>query len=322
MFRDKITSMAGSDRQAFSQQSSSCFPNFLLVGAAKCGTTTLYHYLQQHPDILMSSPKEPKFFSGRATNPGKGPGDVFAAQNAVDTFDDYCELFRKGINKRAVGEASVDTFFHFDQTIPAIQHYLGDPRIIIILRNPVDRAYSAYNFLVRDGYETLSFEDALISEEQRRQDEYRHMWRYREGGLYAHRVRAFQESFSRVQVVLFDDLKADPCSLMQSVYGFLEVDALFSPDTSHRYNVSGIPRWRFLNTLFVRPKRMHKAVRTIGGAILGADRWIHLRDRIRLAILHKPARMAKETETALKRYYRNDILNLQDRIHRNLSNWL
>lgn len=297
-------------------------PNFLIVGAAKAGTTSLYYYLKQHPDVFMSAVKEPNFLSTRSAHPGQGPGDVSTAQSAVGTLDDYRRLFEKGQDKKAVGEASVETLFYDERTIPVIQRYLGDPRIIIVLRDPVARAYSAYNFLVRDGFEKLSFKDALAEEEQRTRDGYRQIWRYREGGLYARRVRAFQEHFSRVQVLLYDDLRDNNAALISSLYQFLDVDPGFLPDMSHNHNVSGIPRLSFFNTLFVKPKQLHKMARTLGGAILGENRWILLRDRLRFANMQKPQPIDPEIARELRRFYRPDILKLQNTIARDLSAWL
>jgi hypothetical protein len=304
------------------QQEGPITPNFLIVGAAKCGTTSLYYYLKQHPDVFMSEIKEPRFLSDRAANPGRGPGDDSIAQSGVRSLDDYLSLFKKSTGKKAVGEASADTLFLFERTIQAIHRHLGDPRIIIILRNPVDRAYSAYNYHVRDGREKLSFKDALIAEEQRRRDGYVYMWQYAEGGLYASRVRAFQEQFSRVQVLLYDDLMRDAITLVRSVYTFLDVDPDFIPDMSHNHNISGIPRWSLFNNLFIKPKRLHKVARTIGGAILGADRWIRLRERIRSVNLKAPPPIEPEIEKELRQFYRDDLLKLQDYIDRDLSAWL
>lgn len=297
-------------------------PNFLIAGAAKCGTTSLYHYLKQHPDVFMSPVKEPKYLSGRAANPGTGPGDNIVAQSSIGLHDDYLGLFKKSVGKKAIGEASVDTLFLFEKTIPAIQRYLNDPRIIIILRDPVKRAYSAYNYHVRDGREKLCFKDALAAEEERIREGYACMWHYLQGGLYAPRVHAFQKHFSRVQVLLHDDLLRDPITLIQSVYAFLDVDPNFIPDKSHNHNASGIPRWSLFNDLFFKPKRLHKIARTIGGAILGADRWIRLRDRVRFINMNKPEAMPSDIERSLRLYYREDILKLQDLIGRDLSAWL
>ncbi len=297
-------------------------PNFLIVGAAKCGTTSLYHYLKQHPDVFMSPVKEPRFLSNRAANPGTGPGDDSMVQSGVRTLNDYLDLFKESAGMKTIGEASADTLFLFEKTIPAIQRYLGDPRIIIILRDPVKRAYSAYNYHVRDGREKLCFKDALTAEEQRRRDGYVYMWQYAEGGLYAQRVSAFQEQFSRVKVLLHDDFMRDPITLIKSVYTFLDVDPNFIPDRSHNHNVSGVPRWNFFNNLFIKPKRLHKIARTIGGAILGAERWIRLRDRVRFINMEKPEAMPSDIERSLRLYYRKDILKLQDLIGKDLSAWL
>jgi hypothetical protein len=307
------------------KQTDTKLPNFLIAGAAKSGTTSLYYYLKQHPDVFMSAVKEPKFFSGYAANPGEGPGDdprwnKFAG--GVSSFDDYVKLFRMNSGQKAVGEASVDTIYYCERTIPAIKSYLGDPRIIVILRDPVKRAYSAYNFLVRDGYEKLSFENALIAEEQGMRNKYSFIWQYRKCGLYADQVRAFQENFSRVKVLLYDDLKGDVISLVQSVYAFLDINSAFVPNTEQRHNTSSIPRWRLLNDLFMKPKRLHKVARKIGGAVLGMDRWIRFRDGVRAMNMQKPLPMDPEIKQKLMRFYRDDILKLQEYIGRDLSAWL
>lgn len=297
-------------------------PNFLVVGAAKCGTTSLYYYLDQHPEIYMSPVKEPKFFSARADNPGTGPGDALLVQSVVGSFEEYGALFHNGIGRKAIGEASTDTFFRHERSIPAIQKHLGDPHIIIILRDPVKRAYSAYNFLLQYGRETLSFREALAAEEQRKRDGYAFMWQYREGGLYADGVRAFQKNFSRVQVLLYDDLKNDASALIRSVYAFLGVSPGFAPDMQHLHNASGVPRGPVQKALFTIPKPLHRAARAVGGALMGADRWARLRDNVRATLLRKPAPMDADIERELRRFYREDILQLQGTINRDLSAWL
>lgn len=297
-------------------------PNFLIAGVAKAGTTALYHYLRQHPDVFMSIPKEPKFLSASHAHPGKGPGDYLHVHNYAASYGEYCKLFVKATGKKAIGEASVDTFFHDDRSIPAIKKYIGDPRILIILRDPVDRAYSAYNYIVGQGFEYLSFKEALMAEDKRCREGYRHMWLYRQGGLYFHRVYAFQENFSQVRVFLYDDLRRDPALLIRSVYQFLNVDPDFVPDMSHEHNVSGVPRSYLFNALFVKPKGLHKAARTLGSAILGENRWIRLRDGVRFTNMQRPGPMDPETGRALRHFYRDDILKLQGCIGIDLSHWL
>ena len=143
-------------------------PNFLLVGAAKCGTSSLHKYLDQHPEIFMSKHKEPRFISSQATPfPLNGPGDHKVEAWYVKNYDDYEKLFEGAGEYPAVGESSADTLYFYKGTIPVIKKYLGDPKIVIMLRNPVKRAFSAYQHLVRDLREDLSFEEGLEREPER-----------------------------------------------------------------------------------------------------------------------------------------------------------
>lgn len=297
-------------------------PNFLIAGAAKCGTTSLHHYLRQHPDVFMCYPKEPRFFSGFAGKKGVGPGDDIVARSSIATFDEYSRLFIKGAGKKAVGEASVSTLFLFERTIPSIKHYLGDPRIIIILRDPVDSVYSTYNFLIRLGRETLSLEDALRQESARKKLGFGWIWLYRESRLYAHQVRAFQENFSRVSVHLYDDLKANPAQEMRRVSDFLQINPDFTFDTSQIFNASGVPKVAWFNWLFIRPKRLHKLARTIGHAVIGEKNWGGLREKLMGMNLSRAKPMTPEVERELRAYFRDDIQELEKLIGRDLEAWL
>ena len=297
-------------------------PNFLIAGAAKCGTTSLYHYLGQHPDVFLSNPKEPNFFSGLAVYSGSGPGDDRVAESSIATFEEYRRLFADVRNHKAIGEGSVSTLFHHKRAILAIHRHLGDPRIIIILRDPVDSIYSTYNFMRRLGRETLPFTEALNREEARKQMGFMWVWQYREARYYARQIRAFQENFSRVKVLLFEDLKTTPASVLHSVCDFLEIDPDCDIDTRYVLNVSGTPKIAWFNTLFVKPKRLHKIGRKIGSTLLGINRWVGLREYLMRANLQKPAPMPPEIKRQLKAEYREDILKLQIAIRRDLHDWL
>ena len=135
-------------------------PNFLVVGAGKSGTTSLYHYLKAHPGVFMSRIKEPGFIFAQFNKmPQSGVGDE--RQTTVGSFSAYCRLFEDAEGKKAVGEASNDNLYHYERAIPYIKRFFGDIKIIIILRNPVDRAFSAYTYLLRDNREFLTFEEDL-----------------------------------------------------------------------------------------------------------------------------------------------------------------
>ena len=118
-------------------------PNFLIAGAAKCGTSSFYYYLHKHPQIYMSAIKEPHYFSSQNVDINyRGIGDD--KRPVITEFEDYCKLFMDVKDEIAIGEASADTLSTWQTSIPAIKDKLIDPRIMILLRNPVDRAYSAY----------------------------------------------------------------------------------------------------------------------------------------------------------------------------------
>ena len=144
-------------------------PNFLIVGAAKSGTTSLYHYLKQHPEIYMSPVKEPKFITAQFLSfPFKGIGDEKVEQNIVKSYNEYCNLFKDVSKEKIIGEASPDNLYFFEKAINIIIYHLKNPKIIIILRNPIERAFSAYMYFINCNREYLSFEEALKEEEKRR----------------------------------------------------------------------------------------------------------------------------------------------------------
>jgi hypothetical protein len=296
-------------------------PNFLLVGAAKSGTTALYYHLKKHPEIFFSPVKEPCFFSGQILHlPQNGIGDE--EKFFVKTFPEYCQLFAGAAKHKAIGEASADTLYYYEKTIPVIRRILGDPRVIILLRNPVDRAFSAYLHLVRDCREPLTFEDGLQQEEERMRQDWQCMWHYTNRGKYFCQVKAFMEQFSRVLVLLYDELKSNPVAVSHRVCRFLEVDTRYQPgDTKCRYNATGIPRFNTLNRFFLMKNPVQRMIRKIGSSLLGEDGWVKWRENLRRSLYAK-AVMKPGTRAYLLDLFREDILRLQDLLHRDLGAWL
>jgi hypothetical protein len=308
--------------QQTSDERNTPVPNFLIVGAGKSGTTSLYHYLSQHPEVFMSDPKEPRFLSIGEERTFNGPGDDISKKLSIDTFKDYCALFKNSGRYKARGEASVDYLFFHRHAIPNIKRYIGEPKILIILRNPVDRAYSAYTYLCRDGWENLSFAEALQQEEERKMLGYKWMWRYKEAGLYSEQVKAYLDNFSKVKIFLYEELLSNTQKLVKDIFSFLEVNPEFRPVITTRHNASGIPRHDLLNSLFVKPKRLHKVARTVGGFVIGKQRWVNLREKLRSRLLKKVDPLPADVAEELRNYYRCDIMKLQDITGHDLSHWL
>ncbi len=298
-------------------------PNFLLVGTAKSGTTSLYHYLKQHPEVYMSEMKEPRFFASSIFKKlnHNDPRYEIVLKSATFTFEDYIKLFENVRKERAIGEATVIYLYFYKIAIHEIKKYLGDVKIIIILRNPIDRAFSAYTYLLRDKFEALSFEKCLEIEKERIKANWSPTYFLKDLGFYYKQVKAYMENFSQVRIYLYDDLKNCTLGLIKDVYEFLEVDSSFVPDMSIRYNTSSIPRIRVLQRLFFEYKPLKKTLRPLFLNAVGKEKTEKLinyfKDKNSKKISLEP-----ETRRYLVELYRDDILMLQSLIKRDLSDWL
>ena len=162
----------------------------------------------------------------------------------------------------------------------------------------------------------------MAQEEERIRQDWQSMWHYTNRGRYYSQVKAFLEQFNRVLVLLYDDFKTDPMAVTRKVCQFLEVDDRFQPkDTQTRYNATGIPRFKILNRIFLMKNPGQQALRKVGSFLLSEDRWVKLRENLRSSLYAK-ARMKPETRAYLQDLFREDILRLQELLHRDLGTWL
>src|SRR5919112_17920 len=178
-------------------------PNFLIIGAMKSGTTALYYYLEQHPEIYMSPVKEPNFFSSQE------PANVADTVTHIGT---YQHLFRGASGEKAIGEAS-HSYLYEPGAAAEIRRYIPEARLIAILRNPIERAYSHFLHMVRSGTEPLNdFAQALQEEEAVGIHKGRTFQDYIGRGLYYDQLKRFFTTFSRdqVRVYLYEDLSDAP----------------------------------------------------------------------------------------------------------------
>lgn len=295
-------------------------PNFLIIGAAKSGTTSLYNYLRQHPDVFMSAMKEPHFFAHEGEPPAfRGPGDERRNRRTVTTMAAYLRLFDTA-TESAVGEAST-TYLYYSRAPERIGKHIPAARLIAILRHPADRAYSSYLHLVRDGREPIDdFPTALRMEERRIRENWVPLWRYKDLGFYSAQLRRFRRGFpaERMRVYLYEDLQRDAVKVSQEIFRFLGVAESFRPDTSRRHNVSGIPVSRTVHGVLRQDGRIANSVRRL----MSTRARRALRERVRAANLRQPPPLSPELRTELTAIYREDILELQDLIERDLSHWL
>jgi hypothetical protein len=295
-------------------------PNFLIIGAAKSGTTSLYHYLGQHPDIFMSPIKEPKFFAHDGEQLHfHGPRDMEAIHDVVTDWEMYKTLFDGAKSEKAIGEASAE-YLYSPQASERIHHYIPDAKLIVILRNPVERAYSNFLFMRRNGREMCStFERGLACEDERIRNGWEFIWYYKHIGKYAEQLKRYYTLFphEHVHVILFDDLQKTPQKVVQNCFHFLGVDERFESDVSAKHMATTylpnccIPQYKALYDLCYQSHIVRMFVptrlRRITMEYLSRDRVV--------------PPLTKKTRKRLLQCYLKDLQELEDLIGRDLSHW-
>ncbi len=296
-------------------------PDFLLIGAAKSGTTALFYYLGQHPDVFACPVREPNFFAleGHVLN-FAGPGDRgTVGKNSVTDLEIYGGLFADAEANRLAGEVSPLYLYH--EHAPArIKQHLPDAKLIVVLRNPVDRAYASFLHLRRDGREPCTrFEDAITRETTRIQSNWEHLWHYYEMGRYATQLERYFALFDRSQIKLirYEAFKRSPAEVVRECFDFLGVDNGFEPSFARRPNRSGEPRSRMVQWVIGgRGRLKHTLAQILPESLKG--RIVH---RIQQINLKQPA-MEAEVRQMLQDRYREEIEKLQELTDWDLSGWL
>ena len=295
-------------------------PNFLIIGAQKAGTTSLYHYLEQHPQIYMSPEKEPGFFDFEGEKPNfRGPGDCDTYTQVTTDLKSYCSLFQGVSHEIAIGEAT--TWYLYSPKAPQrIKHYIPDIKLIVILRNPVDRAYSAFMHAVRDSRETLTdFAQALDREKERIEKNWEYLWRYQDMGFYSVQLQRYFEQFDRSQIAiyLYEDLNAHPAALLKNMFQFLGVDDTYVPKVFTRLNMSGTHKNKALDAFL----RENNPVKNFLKPFFPVRFRKHVANYLRIHNFDKP-KYTLAVQKQLIEVFREDILVLQNLIQRDLSKWL
>jgi hypothetical protein len=293
-------------------------PNFIIIGAMKAATTSIYTYLKQHPDIFMTKVKEPMFFNNFNQNTDfKVLGNK---SKKVNSLLDYFSMFGSVKNESAIGEAS-PVYIYNEKAPYLIKEHLPDVKIIAILRQPTDRAYSNFLHTKRADRENVnSFEQAIKIEKERISDNWSPLYHYIQKGFYSVQLKRYYNLFPKenIKVYLFEDVVKTPKETLKDIFKFLNVDENIEIDVSKKSNVSGTPKG-------------------ILGFILKKMRYYNLMPKFAISdylptfiisLLFKS--VYKDTEkldSVLRKeltdkYYREEILKLEKLIDRDLSNWL
>lgn len=300
-------------------------PNLYVVGAMRSGTTSAYRYLSSHPDIFMSSPKEPTYLAFRDQLPHfSGPGDDQFVSNIVPDYDSYTRLFREGSSFRYRGEASA-TYMYLPAAPRAIGDLTPEAHCLVLLRDPVDRAWSSFQYQRSRGREPFSdFDQALAAEAQRIRRGWSPIWHYYRAGLYSNQLANLFSSVPRnhVSIVLYDTLVSVGASAFLPFLDILGLPHYHNFDADVRHNRSNVSR----NTLLDRALASSAWKRALKRRLPG-----RLRSSISDAQRAREARRGRSaaaratipdrTSGRLRELYRSDIVRVEALTGLDLSSW-
>ena len=306
-------------------------PNFFIVGAAKAGTTSLYKYLNQHPHVYFSPIKEPNYYCSdidvsNFTRDYRdrliSDIDAYFKQPSlpemhlahITKWEHYCNLFKGVDNQTAIGEASV-SYLYSISAARNIKESIPDAKIIIILRNPIERAYSHYLMDFRNGMTLLPFRKALDNDIMQKQKGWGRSYLYVELGMYYEQVKRYIDLFDKehLRIYLYEDMN-NSSTFFKDVYNYLAINDEFVPDISQRHNTARIPVSAILNYL-MKGTMLRNAKRILPQSIVEFIKGVLVSDR-------KADVMSPSDKLFLLSLYYDDVIKLSQLIGRDLSNWL
>ena len=284
--------------------------DFFIVGAPKAGTTSLYHYLNEHPQVEMSSQKEPDYFSDKAIHEQK----MYYAKNRVNTLDKYEALFLQK-ESMVYGEGSVSYLF-YDNVAEDIKKYNPNAKIIIMLRNPIERAFSHYLMDYRLGLISDNFEN-IIAKKSKHKNAHLFYQQYIEVSKYANQIQRYLDFFEKENILFIDyeDFKKNVSKTVGKVYSFLNISAEFAADINTKYNTFTMPKnkgIRFIYSFVFLRK------------ILTFLFPIYLVKNIRVLLFKtdKKPELLMETRSQLRIIFNDDIKKLEEVLAKNYSKWI
>jgi hypothetical protein len=301
-------------------------PDFLVIGAPKAGSTAVHEALVQHPRLFLSTPKEPKYFLTGATRPRRdhqrGPGDAHSAREWVWQRERYEQLFDAAPAGTLRGEST--PFYLWDKAAHLrIHQTVPNVKLIAIIRDPVDRAYSNWTHLWCDGLETeADFVAACRKEPERVAAGYAPFWRYLELGKYGEQFEHLFRVFSReqVHVLRYKDLVDEPAKSIDSICEFLGVEAGVV-DTIPHSNPSGWADAGGVNTVLRGMVRGGAAA----GAFLPPRAWRRAHAPLIRALRRNRTNrphLQVEQRRELVGHFREDIGLLEELLNQPYHDWL
>ncbi len=295
-------------------------PDVFIVGAAKAGTTSLANFLMQHPNVFIPV-KEPHFFSFYGKRDAELP--VLIKKNIYNSIDKYLTLYKNAPQNSIIIDSSVSYLTLYKESIQNLKKLYGeqiqDVKFIIMLRNPVDRAYSHHQMFVRNGVEDLSFEHAIHAENIQQKIHLNPGFNYLENSLYYDRVKAYMDNFKSVKIYLTADLKS-PKILLHDLLTFCNLNTSVNIDTETRFNQGGTPKNKALYS-FLNKRNFLKNILKKNLSKKVQYYLLKYRSKI-IDISTKESPINKELKNKLiLDYYMQDIEKTEKLIQKDLSAW-
>jgi hypothetical protein len=315
-------------------------PDFMIAGGRRCGTTSLYYWIRNHPSVFLPSERDYPYFiddalKGIAWREVKTDGREWERKHSIG---EYASRFRESIGHQAVGEKCADLFY-WQPAHCRLARYVPESKFIISLRNPIDRAWSHYWHDVGKGRENLSFEDALATEEERcRQSDFaKYHFSYRRRGYYDQSMDSFWKHIEseRVLVLIFEEMIKRPEEHLKRIYQFIGVSPEIGYELAgsrHHENWVMLPRrWTNWPVLRILERAYRKGLKKITGRLINkeTDRF-HARDRQRRIhryaeiIFRRPAAkqtMPPDIRRMLRKIFASHIANLEGMLGRKIIGW-
>lgn len=294
-------------------------PDFLIIGAARAGTTALHSYLRQNPNVFMPKSKEPNFFCFEGeTLKCKGPGADYINNSVVD-IEAYRAMFAPASEGSICGEAS-PLYLYSPKAPERIHHHIPDVRMVVILRNPIDQALSHYLYAVKQRIEPLDdFAEALEAEDERLAAGWQPLFGYSRFPRYAEQLSRYFRLFDRDQFLIrtYEDLQTDPQALIADITEFIGADTGFRPDVSSQLNAGGVPRSRLFQDFLMKP---NPVTGLIARVMPQEMRW-KIRDRLSQVNLKRGIEMPPRARAILRERLLPEIETLEQMLERDLSSW-
>jgi hypothetical protein len=288
--------------------------DFLIVGAAKSGTSSLHYYLCNHPELCM--PKNIKELHFWHTHRHETERTITSKSNSIPkTIEEYFSFFEHKKPHQICGEVTPAYLYFYEDTVANLKEYIADYqdiKIIIILREPIDKIWSQYKWSrnMKLDPERLTLPQSLKKEKERLKDtSLSPSLHFVNMSKYYEQVKYYQEHFKQVKVVLYDDLKREPLSVIKEITDFLNISEYKPDNIKQIYNTSR------------GTTHMNKTVKKMTG--LGFGRFIprKIKDFL-LNASYQEEKMSAKTRKQLVAIFKPEINNLNKIIDKDLSPWL